>query len=505
MISYSFVEEKGKMGALVVPVFEDKKFDTLVKDLNDLHDGLFDDVKKLKDFEAKAKQMTLLYTQDKDVPRILLVGMGKKKGVSIRLWKQLVGQAVVMLQGKKMQKIGYVLPVDIVKMFGAKKLGVETTVAVEVANYAFDSHKSKDAQVKPLKKVWFTSDMDARQKKQFLVGHKDGVSMAEGVNLVRFLGNTPPTVMTPTYLAKESEKVAKRHKKLKIKVLSRPDMKKLGMGCLLGVSQGSQHEPKFIILEYSGGKKGDRPSVLVGKGITFDSGGLSLKPDAYMSDMKFDMLGAATVLGAMHVAAALGLKKNIVGLMPTCENMPSGTAYRPDDILMAMNGKSVLVDNTDAEGRLILSDALSYATMKLKPKEVIDFATLTGACMVALGNERSGVFSKDDKIVERLDKASKEVGEQLWRLPLGPEYNEAMKCEIADIVNVGQVGGRGFGGASTAAAFLEFFTKDPKTGEDVYPWAHIDLSSCYWGGKGKSWVRGGANGFGVQTMIEYLS
>jgi len=505
MISYSFVGEKGKMDALVVPVFEDKKFDTLVKDLNDLHEGLFDDVKKLKDFEAKAKQMTLLYTQDKVVPRILLVGMGKKKSMNVRLWKQLVGQSVVTLQGKKLQKIGYVLPVDVVKMFGAKKLGVETTVAIEAANYAFDSHKTKDARVKSLKNVLFASDMDGRQKKQFLVGHKNGLSIAEGVNLVRFLGNTPPTVMTPTYLAKESEKVAKKHKKMKIKVLSRPDMKRLGMGCLLGVSQGSQHEPKFIILEYSGGKKGDKPSVLVGKGITFDSGGLSLKPGAYMSDMKFDMLGAATVLGTIHVAAALGIKKNIVGLMPSCENMPSGTAYRPDDILTAMNGKSVLIDNTDAEGRLILADALSYATMKLKPKEVIDFATLTGACMVALGNERSGVFSHNDKIVERLDSASKEIGEQLWRLPLGLEYSEAVKCEIADIKNLGQVGGRGFGGASTAAAFLEFFTKHPKSGDEIYPWAHIDLSSCYWGGKGKPWVRGGANGFGVQTMIEYLS
>lgn len=272
-------------------------------------------------------------------------------------------------------------------------------------------------------------------------------------------------------------------------------MKKLGMGCLLAVASGSQEEPKFIIVEYLAGKKNAAPTVLVGKGITFDSGGLSLKPGDFMIDMKYDMLGGATVLGVLCAAAALKLKKNIIGLIPTCENMPSGSAYRPDDILTAMNGKTVLVENTDAEGRLILADALCYAS-KYKPKEVIDFATLTGACMVALGNERSGLFTQSEEIAEGLDESARHVGEQLWRLPLGEEYSEAVKAEVADLKNTGGVGHPRFAGASTAAAFLEYFTD--------YPWAHIDLASSYWGPKGKSYIRGGANGFGVQMMVEYL-
>jgi leucyl aminopeptidase len=220
-----------------------------------------------------------------------------------------------------------------------------------------------------------------------------------------------------------------------------------------------------------------------------------------MRDMKFDMLGAATVLGVVKAAASLQLKKNIVGLLPACENMPGKEAYRPDDILTAMNGKTVLVENTDAEGRLILADALCYAA-RYNPKEVIDFATLTGACMVAIGTERSGLFSQNEKIVEKLQASSETVGEQLWRLPLGEEYSEAMKCEVADIKNIG---GSRYGGASTAAAFLEFFTHDAKSGKPNYPWAHIDLSSCYLGSKGKPFMRGGATGFGVETMVEYLS
>lgn len=214
-----------------------------------------------------------------------------------------------------------------------------------------------------------------------------------------------------------------------------------------------------------------------------------------MNDMKFDMLGAATVLGIIKAASGLNLSVNLVGLIPACENMPSGSSYRPDDILTAYNGKTVEIIHTDAEGRLILADALAFAS-KYKPKEVIDFATLTGACLVALGNERSGLFGNDEKIIAKLEQSAGAVGEQLWHLPLGEEYSEAMKSEVADIKNLGGAGGAGFGGASTAAAFLQFFTD--------YPWAHIDLSSSYYGGKGKSWIRGGANGFGVETIVEYL-
>jgi leucyl aminopeptidase len=249
------------------------------------------------------------------------------------------------------------------------------------------------------------------------------------------------------------------------------------------------------VLEYWGDKKDIKPIVLVGKGVTFDSGGLSIKPGDYMVDMKYDMLGAATALATLKITAELNQKKNLVVIVPAVENMPGGDAYRPDDILIAMNGKSVEIKNTDAEGRLILADALCYAS-RYKPQEVIDLATLTGACAVALGLERSGLFSKNKTMTEKLLNSSESIGENLWHLPLGEEYSDAMKSEVADIKNTGGVGGDRYGGSSTAAAFLEFFTD--------YDWAHIDMSSAIFGGKGKPWIRPGANGFGVQTLVDYL-
>ncbi len=502
MITYTCPEQAEKVDCLIVPVWEDKNFDSYTKALDAAHDGLLSHVKKAKDFEGKAMQTSLLYTSDKKLPRLFLIGLGKKKEFNIRTWKHTIGSAVLAMQSKKWKKLALALPKDAIKKLGSKKIGSETVIAVETANYSFDDNKDKKSQVKPVSSVQFVGDFDSKTKSAILKGKNEGKGIASAVTLTRHLGNVPPSIMTPTLLAKYATELSKEYTKVKTKVLSRPEIKKLGMGCFLGVSQGSVEEPKFIIVEYNGTAKKQKPTVLVGKGITFDSGGLSLKPGAYMPDMKFDMLGAATVLGSIKAAAALGLKKNIIGLLPSCENMPSGSSYRPDDILINMEGKSVLIDNTDAEGRLILSDALSYAK-KYKPKEVIDFATLTGACVVAVGNERSGLFSKEEKMISKLQKSSKEVGEQLWHLPLGPEFSEAMKCEIADIKNTGNVGGRGYGGASTAAAFLEFFTKD-KEGKSAYPWAHIDLSCSYYGGKGKSYIRSGANGFGVQTMVEYL-
>ncbi|MFH1286726.1 MAG: leucyl aminopeptidase [Candidatus Magasanikbacteria bacterium] len=496
MINYKFTDEDSAFDCLIIPMFEGVKFEKTIQELDEVNDGLFSEIEKLKDFEAKSKQQTLFYTGEKSVPRVLLLGLGKEKELTVRAYKQMIGGAVITLQGKKMQVLGFLIPEELIKEFSAKKLGKETMIAIETANYAFDEHKKKDDQVKPLKEVWFSGLEDKKMKDQFEKGIEEGQKIGECVNMTRQLGNTPPTVMTPAFLAKEAEKLAKDFFSIKTTVLSLAEIKKKKMGCLLGVARGSREEPKFIIVEYTGDKAKDRPIVLVGKGITFDSGGLSIKPGNFMTDMKFDMLGAATVLGSLRAVAALGLKKHLIGLIPTCENMPGGDAYRPDDILTAMNGKTVLVENTDAEGRLILADALSYAST-LKPKHVINFATLTGACMVALGNERSGLFSKDKEIVEKLKKSSEEVGEQVWHLPMGEEYTEAMKCEIADVKNLGGVGGDRYAGASTAAAFLEYFTD--------YPFAHIDLSCSYYGGKGKSFIRSGANGFGVQTMVEYLT
>ena len=484
-------------GVVVVPVWEKSGLEAAVRDLDKKLGGLLSEMNQAADFEGEKLQMSFSRTADKTVPAVLLVGLGEKKKLDIRAWKQVAGAIIIALQNKKIERATLVLSKELVKKFGAKNIGAQTAVAVETAGYAYDEYKTKaEAKVKEWQELILVGAFSAADKNNLQTGLKAGAVIGASVNYTRHLGNTPPSIMTPSLLAREAEKLGKENSRIKVKVLSRPEMRKLKMGCLLGVSAGSAEEPKFIILEYWGEGKSKAPTVLAGKGITFDSGGLGIKPGNYMNDMKFDMLGAATVLGVMKAAVALKLKRNLVGLIPSCENMPGGQAYRPDDILTAHNGKTVEVVHTDAEGRLILADALSYAS-RYQPKVVIDFATLTGACVVALGNERSGLFGTDEKLLSKLKKSAGLAGEQLWPLPVGEEYSEAMKSEVADIKNLGGVSGLpGAGGASTAAAFLQFFTD--------YPWAHIDLSCSYYGGRGKNWIRPGANGFGVQTMIEYL-
>lgn len=495
MTKYTIQATIEKADCLVLPAFEEgvkgKEIQALDADLAREVGRAFES----KDMEGKKLQTLLFFTPKKDVPRVLLIGLGKQEEFTVRRWKEIIGAATRLLQEKKYERLALLLSPTISKILTPKIAGETTVLAAEVAQYAFDEYKNEKSRVKPVKEIMIVFQGDHVALRDIQKGMTDGQIIAEAVNHTRQLGNTPPTIMTPSFLATEAEKVTKKFPKIKAKILSRAEMKKLGMGCILGVSQGSIAEPKFIILEYWGGKKKEKPTIFIGKGITFDSGGLSLKMAAMMVDMKYDMLGAATVLGIVRAVAALGVKKNIIGLLPCAENMPSGSAYRPDDILVAMDGTSVEILNTDAEGRLVLADALCYAK-RYNPKEVIDFATLTGACMIAVGTERSGLFTKDEQMQRQLIESGKRIGEELWPLPLGEEFTETLKSEVADIKNVGEMGRPGFGGASIGAAFLEHFT--------AYPWAHIDMSSCYYGGKGKPWIRYGANGCGVQTGVEYL-
>jgi len=494
MTTYEYLEDTTNTDCLVIPILENN---TIVDQIPSYCDGIKKTVDSLvatKDFEGKPLQQTVIYGAQNQHKRILLIGLGKEEDITTETWKNAVGTSIRIAQEKKSSTIAIHIPSHIIASFGDSNIAKETVIAAHTATYSFDTHKEADAQTTRVETIYLYKK-NTTDEAEWQIGIDTGIQVAESVNLARHLGNTPPSEMTPASLAQEAQKLGETFPSLLVKVLEKSEIEKLGMGCLLGVSQGSVLEPKFIIMEYLQGNKEDKPIVFVGKGITFDSGGLSLKPDPYIRDMKFDMLGAATVLGIMRAAAALGLKQNIIGLVPTCENMPSGSSYRPDDILRAMNGKTVLIQNTDAEGRLILADALSYAS-KYTPKHVIDFATLTGACVVALGNERSGLFTKDDTMSSKLQEAAKQSGEKLWRLPLGKEYTEAVTCEVADVKNIGGVGGARYAGASTAAAFLEYFTD--------YPWTHIDLSCSSYGEKGKPWIRGGANGFGVQTIITYL-
>ncbi len=482
------------LNALVVPVFADAAMPKAYRDADALVGGVISRAIKSEDFEGKANTTHLLYpTEENELcSRVLLVGLGNKKEVTLDVWRKAIGSAVVALQGKKVTVFGMLVPDEMFADAKPAEVGEFTARAVHVGMYSFDTYKTaEDAKMLAIEEIVFVDVLKARQN-----GMKKGLAsgdvIGESITLVRELGNMPPHDMTPTYLAKQAQKIAKEFSGVTCTVLERADMKKLGMGGILGVASGSAEPPKFIIVEYKGkGSAKQKPLVLVGKGITFDSGGISIKPSHQMDEMKYDMLGGGTVLGAIRAAAALQLKKRVIAIVPATENLSGAAAYRPGDILKASNGKTIEVLNTDAEGRLILSDGLSYAS-KFNPKYVVDLATLTGACLVALGVERAALFSEEEKLLDLLEDAAEKTGDSVWQLPLGPEYTEMIKSQIADVKNLG---GK-YGGTCTAAAFLQQFTD--------YPWAHLDIAGTGWNMKPKPWIRAGATGYGVHMLVEFV-
>ncbi|WP_028453546.1 leucyl aminopeptidase [Chitinilyticum aquatile] len=314
-----------------------------------------------------------------------------------------------------------------------------------------------------------------------------GLALGHGINLTRELGDTPGNICTPSYLADTARELA-RELRFDCEVLEQAELEKLGMGSFLGVAKGSSEAPKLIVLNYKGGKKSHKPVALVGKGITFDSGGISLKPGEAMDEMKYDMCGAATVLGVFRAVAELGLPVNLVGVIAACENMPAGNASKPGDVVTSMSGQTIEILNTDAEGRLILCDALTFVG-KYKPEVVIDIATLTGACVIALGSVASGLFANDDALADELLAAAKAADDKAWRMPLWDDYQEQLKSNFADMANIG---GRP-AGSITAACFLSRFAKD-------YRWAHLDIAGTAW----KSGAAKGATGRPVPLLVSYL-
>ena len=344
----------------------------------------------------------------------------------------------------------------------------------------------KDDVRRPLRKLTLSvesrTDLAAAEK-----ALAQGMAIAGGINFAKDLGNLPGNICTPTYLA-EQALLLRKHHGLKIEVLDRADMEKLGMGSLLSVTRGSHQPPKFIIVTHNGGKKGEKPVVLVGKGVTFDSGGISLKPGPEMDEMKYDMSGAGSVLGTMKAIAELALPSNVIGLVPTVENMPGGSASRPGDIVTSMSGQTIEILNTDAEGRLILCDALTYAE-RFEPACVIDIATLTGACVIALGHVTSGLFANDDGLARDLLGAGQNAYDRAWRLPLWDDYQDQLKSPFADMANIG---GRP-AGTITAACFLSRFAKK-------YDWAHLDVAGTAW----KSGEKKGSTGRPVPLLTHFL-
>jgi leucyl aminopeptidase len=318
-------------------------------------------------------------------------------------------------------------------------------------------------------------------------GLANGQALAAGVSLAKDLGNLPPNVCTPSYLAEQALALGKTHQ-FKVEVLERDALKKLGMGSFLGVAQGSEEPPKFIIMQHLKGKKEQKPVVLVGKGITFDTGGISLKPGSDMDEMKYDMCGAASVIGTFKAIAAMNLPLNVIGVIPTCENMPDGRATRPGDVLTSMSGLTIEVLNTDAEGRLILCDALTYVE-RFEPSAVIDVATLTGACVIALGHHASGLFSNNDALAAELLQAGEVALDRAWHMPMWDDYQSLLDSNFADMANIG---GRA-AGSITAACFLARFAKK-------YDWAHLDVAGTAW----KSGKEKGGTGRPVPLLTEFL-
>jgi len=360
--------------------------------------------------------------------------------------------------------------------------------ACELASYRYTTSFGQGRAQKTARGIRIDVHAEGAAQKAYAQGLKAGSALGQGMNLARELGNLPGNYCTPSKLAEHAKALAAKHPSLKIRVLGRAAMEKLKMGSLLSVARGSIEEPKLIVVEYKGHASA-APHVLVGKGITFDSGGISLKPGAAMDEMKFDMCGAASVLGSLQVLAQTKAKINVVGIIAAAENMPSGSATKPGDVVTSMSGKTIEILNTDAEGRLVLCDALCYAE-RFKPRSVIDIATLTGACVVALGYVASGMLANNDKLAQALLKASQSCGDAVWQLPLWDDYQSALDSNFADMANVG---GRD-AGTITAACFLSRFT-------EKYPWAHLDIAGTAW----KSGADKGATGRPVELLVNYLN
>jgi leucyl aminopeptidase len=441
--------------------------------------------KALQDLSGKTGATLLL----RNLPgvaaeRVLLVGLGEHGEFAEAAFRDAVRAAAQALKELGAKDAAFFL-VDV--KVGSRALSWNLRHAVlglREAFYRFDQMKSqKKPQAPALGHVVLPLGPNAELQQSLA----ESVATAEGSALARTLGNLPPNICTPAYLADEAKKLARQFK-LGVEVLERRDMEKLGMGALLAVTQGSHQPPKLVILRYNGAAKGRKPIVLVGKGITFDTGGISIKPAGEMDEMKFDMSGAGSVLGAIRALAGMRAPVNVIGVVPTCENMPGGHATRPGDIVKTLSGQTVEILNTDAEGRLILCDALTYAE-RFNPEAVVDIATLTGACVIALGHVASGLFANDQKLADEIRDAADDAWDRVWQMPLWDDYQEQLRSNFADFANIG---GRP-GGAITAACYLSRFTRKMR-------WAHLDVAGTAW----KSGREKGSTARPVPLLVRFV-
>jgi len=481
--------EKQRSGCVVVGIYEGKRLSPSAQSIDKASSKYISDVLRRGDHDGKLGN-TLLLQKVRGVTsdRVLLVGLGREREFAEGQYGKALAAAVRALKATGATEATICLTELHLKRRDTGWKVEQAVLAVGDGLYRFDRMKSKaPAAKKTLRKVAFI--VESRTE---ISGGETAAArahaIAEGVALAKDLGNLPGNVCTPTYLAEQAVDLGKRHG-LKVEILEKKELEKLGMGCFLAVAQGSSQPPKLIVMEYHGGKRDAPPVALVGKGITFDTGGISIKPAPEMDEMKFDMCGAASVFGTMKAIAMMRLPMNVVGVIPATENMPDGNAIKPGDIVTTMSGQTVEILNTDAEGRLILCDALTYVE-KYKPAAVIDIATLTGAMVISLGHVATGVFSNSDTLAREVVSAGENAWDRAWQLPLWDEYQDQLKSNFADMPNIGTRAG----GSITAACFLSRFTK-------AYPWAHLDIAGTGW----KSGAEKGATGRPVGLLSHFLA
>ncbi|KQC10679.1 MAG: hypothetical protein APR62_11750 [Smithella sp. SDB] len=490
------IVRKGKLAdtksqAIILPLFaESRKLSGTALEIDKNSEGLISEIINNGDFEAKFSQISVIYTRGSlPAQRIALIGLGKHKEFNLEKLRGVYAKVMQHLRNLNIKEAATEINLDLLPR---KKDQVAQAVAEGslLGLYQYMPYKTVGREdLKEMEQLMIVAD--GKDFSLIESAIKKAQIITQAVYFTRDLISAPANEMTPSIMAQKAQEIAHR-KNVSCRVLDKAKMKEMGMNALLAVASGSNQEPKFIILEYTGNKKKSLPIVLVGKGLTFDSGGISIKPAEKMDEMKTDMSGGAAVMGVIMAVADLQLPLNIVALVPATENLPSGSAYKPGDIVKSYSGKTIEVLNTDAEGRLILADALAYAT-EFKPAAVVDVATLTGACIIALGDDVIGMLGTDDKLKNEINKAAQTTGELVWELPLWENYHELIKSDIADYKNSS---GRA-GSTITAAAFLSKFVGDLR-------WVHLDIAGPAWTTKDKPYVPKGAAGVAVRLLVEFL-
>ncbi len=472
---------------LVNYVFTDEVSSLSISEITPDFDPIIREITESNEFRAKDGTISIVHNNaGSGIKRALLLGMGDKKNLDPEKTRNLTGKVV-----NKAKELG-ISEFVLIPFKNMDKEHLSAMVeGIKLSDYSFNNYKrDEDRNDLNQVRILIRNDMKNSQK---IIQHS--VVVSDAVIFTRDISNLPPNDCSPEVLATLSKKLSE-NQKVKVRVIEKEEMKSYGFEGILAVGKGSASSPKLIVLEYSGSTK-NRPIVIVGKAVTFDTGGISIKPSEKMEEMKFDKCGGCNVLGIVKAVSDLGLDTNVIGIIPAVENMPSGTSYRPGDIIKMYNRKTVEVLNTDAEGRIILGDALSFAVKTFAPKAIIDMATLTGAAIIALGTNVAAMVGNDDDLVTKILEYSNQTGEKIWQLPLFEEYKEQLKSSNADMKNIG---GRS-AGAITAAAFLSNFVEDT-------PWVHLDIAGTAWtqeGTKEKSYNPKGATGFGIRTIVKYIS